>query len=128
MPHDTGEVSPADVEALFARLRAEIRAGSLTEPEAGVSGRSGSRTPLAARQEAERFWAITAEHVVVRGPGLKGALAYPVKRLLRPFLRWYVEPALVEQRQFNASVLRLIDELAERTDAAEAPARDGDPS
>ena len=70
--------------------------------------------PLRARAEAERLWAVTAERGVVRRPGLKGAIAQPIKRLLRPFLRWYVEPALADQRQFNVTVLQLVDELADR--------------
>lgn len=125
MPHDRGEVSPADVEALFSRLRAEIRSGPSAAPPSETPDATLPTPRLAARDEAERLWAVTAEHGVVRNPGLKGALAYPVKRALRPFLRWYVEPALVEQRQFNATVLRLVDELVERVGAAERQARDG---
>ena len=125
MPSDTGEVSPADVEALFARLRAEIRSGSPTGPPSEIGDDDRGAGQLAARDEAERVWAITAERGVARGPGFKGAVAYPVKRLLRPLLRWYVEPALAEQRQFNAAVLRLIDELASRTSSGKRP-RDDD--
>ena len=127
MPRDTGEVSPADVEALFARLRAEIRAGSVPGPASEDSPATGARLRLGARDEAERLWAITAEKGVVRGPGLRGALAYPIKRALRPFLRWYVEPAVVEQRQFNATLLRLVDELTEIVGSAKDPAQDGGP-
>ncbi|MGI9658197.1 MAG: hypothetical protein ACR2OD_04760 [Gaiellaceae bacterium] len=126
MPHDKGEVSPAEVEALFTRLRAEIRAGSSAAPALEHANETSAALRLAARDEAERLWAITAERGVARGPGLKGALAYPVKRALRPFLRWYVEPALVEQRQFNATLLRLIDELTERLVTSERQPPDGD--
>jgi O-antigen chain-terminating methyltransferase len=33
-------------------------------------------------------------------------------------MRWYVEPLAVDQRRFNASVLKLVDALSERADAA----------
>jgi len=112
MSQDAGEVSPAQVEALFARIRAEVGVCSVAPEQAPPPDDPVERQE--ARDEAERLWAVSAERGVVRGPGLKGAVAYPVKLLLRPLLRWYVEPALVEQRQFNATVLRLIDGLTER--------------
>ena len=126
MPHDTGEVSPADVEALFGRLRAEIRASSEATPASEPSHHESQTIQLVARDEAERRWAITAERGVVRGPGLKGVLAYPIKRLLRPLLRWYVEPPLAEQRQFNGTILRLVDELTECVAHLRNHARDRD--
>lgn len=43
-------------------------------------------------------------------------VVYPVKRLLRKLMSWYVGPFAAEQRSFNASVLRLHDELSVRTD------------
>jgi hypothetical protein len=68
-----------------------------------------------ARDEAERFWPVTAERERLARPGLPGrlrALALaPAKAALRPLLRWYVEPALADQRRFNAAVLRMLDEL-----------------
>ena len=46
-------------------------------------------------------------------------------------MRWYVEPAFAQQRDFNSRVLRALDELSERIDArqrelAETTARDSD--
>jgi hypothetical protein len=35
----------------------------------------------------------------------------PVKLVLKKLMRWYVEPALMDQRTFNAAVLRVVDEL-----------------
>ena len=37
-----------------------------------------------------------------------------MKKLLRPLLRWYVEPLVYEQRMFNSALLQLIDGLLER--------------
>ena len=91
----------ADPVALFAQLQEELRRG----------GTDGSHARVAWRAQAERMWAVSAERPLVRRPGLKGAVAYPVKRLLRPLLRWYVEPLAAEQRAYNDAVLKLIDDL-----------------
>src|SRR6266550_1728370 len=102
-----------DIAALYARLRQEIRrTGSI---ERGDNGRHSARS--AVRGFAERYWPVTAERPLERRPGLKGALALPLKRLLRPFLRWYVEPFAYEQRMFNDAALKLIDALYEEVDA-----------
>jgi O-antigen chain-terminating methyltransferase len=105
-----------DVDALFARLQEEVRQGG-----GGASARVGGAGPRATwRSQAERTWPVSAERPLVRRPGLKGAIAYPVKRLLRPLLRWYVEPLAAEQRAFNDAVLKLVDELSESVDGAAA--------
>jgi O-antigen chain-terminating methyltransferase len=64
------------------------------------------------------MWPVSAERPLQRRPGLKGAVAYPVKRLLRPLLRWYVEPLAAEQRAFNDAVLKLVDDQYEAVDRA----------
>lgn len=103
----SAEVDPVE---LFERLREEIRRGG--------AGPGGARATW--RAQAERMWPVSAERPLQRRPGLKGAIGYPVKRLLRPFLRWYVEPLAVEQRAFNDAALKLIDELYEASDRAAA--------
>jgi SAM-dependent methyltransferase len=106
----------ADAVALLEQLRQELRRG-------GAGASDGSRSARVTwRAQAERVWPVSAERHIVRRPGLRGALSIPVKRLLRPFLRWYVEPLAAEQRAFNDALLKLIDDLyesADRTAAAE---------
>jgi hypothetical protein len=91
-----------DVATLFARLKEEIRA---------AGPRAADVTPaqvrLSARDQAERLWAVSAERPIVGKGG-------PVKRFLRRLMRWYVEPALADQRAFNDAVLKLVDDLDER--------------
>jgi hypothetical protein len=93
---------PADVAALFARLKEEVRA---------AGPRSADVTPaqvrLSVRDQAERLWPVSAERPFV-GKGR------PLKMFLRRFLRWYVEPAWADQRAFNDAVLKLLDDLDER--------------
>src|SRR5438445_3978303 len=102
-----------DIAALYARLRQEIRRTGAVER----NGNERSSARAAVRGFAERYWAVTAERGLERRPGLKGALALPLKKALRPFLRWYVEPVAYEQRMFNDAALKLIDALTEEADS-----------
>ena len=100
------EAADADVAELFEQLRAELRRGA--------ADRASSDASLAAtRALAERFWPVTAERDVGRGPK---AFA---KRVLRKLMRWYVEPGFAEQRIVNDALLRLVDELSRRVDELE---------
>src|ERR1051325_9758285 len=86
----------------------------------GARGRSRSRF-LALRGEVARFWAVTADRPFLYKPGawgrLRGLLLVPLKKVLRKLMRWYVEPAFAQQRNFNSRVLQALDELSERVDA-----------
>jgi 2-polyprenyl-3-methyl-5-hydroxy-6-metoxy-1,4-benzoquinol methylase len=109
-----GASSPAAASAqidpvqLFEQLQEELRRGG--------AGPEGARATW--RAQAERMWPVSAERPRERRPGVKGAVAYPVKRLLQPLLRWYVEPLAAEQRAFNDATLKLIDDLYEAADAS----------
>ena len=93
---------PSDVAALYARLQEEIRAAG---PR--VDGVPPAQVRLSVRDQAERMWPISAERPIVGKGG-------PLKSVLRRLMRWYVEPALADQRAFNDAVLKLIDDLDER--------------
>jgi SAM-dependent methyltransferase len=96
-----------DVAALFERLREELRRGA-------AAGDARGAEFAATRALAERFWPVTAERQAGGGP--KGF----AKRILRKLMRWYVEPLAADQRVFNSSMLKLVDSLSERADAATA--------
>jgi SAM-dependent methyltransferase len=108
-PARAGISAPDDVDVadLFERLREELRRG------AGSGGGAGSEF-AATRALAERFWPVTAERDAGGGP--KGL----VKRILRKLMRWYIEPLAADQRVYNSSLLKLVDALSERADAAAA--------
>src|SRR5262249_56205076 len=61
---------------------------------------------------------VSGERPIRRRPGVRGFFAYGLKKALRPFLRWYVEPLAAEQRSYNDALLKLVDELSERADQA----------
>jgi hypothetical protein len=92
----------ADVAAIFARLKEEVRT---------AGPRSADVTPaqvrLSVRDQAERLWPVSAERPIVGKGG-------PVKAVLRRLMRWYVEPAWADQRAYNDAVLKLLDDLDER--------------
>ena len=96
-----------DVAALFARLKEEIRAAG---PRS--DGVTPAQVRLSVRDQAERLWPVSAERPLVGKAG-------PVKLLLRRLMRWYVEPALADQRAFNDAVLKLVDDLGERVSRLE---------
>ena len=104
-----------DVAALFARLKEEVRHAPGLDVSNGFN-RGLVRTRL--RSVAERWWPVTAERPLDRRPGLRGALLYPVKKVLRRLMRFYVEPFAADQRAFNDAALKLVDELFEEVDLA----------
>jgi SAM-dependent methyltransferase len=106
----------ADFEAIRERLEAEFERGN-----ARLAEDPGDRFALQ-RDEAERFWPVTAEKAFLYRTGLwgrtRGLLLVPPKSFLRKLMRWYVEPLAIDQRRFNSAVLKLVDALSERSDAA----------
>jgi len=110
-PTGISAASEPDVNALVERLREELAGGN--------GSQEGRGQLLAARHRAERLWAVSADRPLERRPGLKGWVAYPLKRILRPFLRWYVEPLAAEQRSFNDVVLKMVDGILEEVDRGE---------
>ena len=105
MPEAELEKPAADVDRVYEELKRAID--------------RDARDPAAMRGLAERFWAVSADKPLERRPGAKGRLVFVVKRTLRKLMRWYVEPALAEQRIVNDALLRLVDELARRVDELE---------
>ncbi len=101
-----GDVQELSADEVYERLRAALD--------------RGSRDLAATRGLAERFWPVSAEKPLERRPGAKGWVAFQCKRVLRKLLRWYVEPALAEQRIVNDALLRLVDDLSRRVDELES--------
>ena len=117
-----------DVAAVFERLKEEVQGRAAGVRVGGASG------PVGARAEAERLWPVAPGSTAERRAGIRGALAYPAKRVLRTLMGWYVEPFASDQRSFNYQLLRLVDELGarlrileERIAALEATAGDVPP-
>jgi hypothetical protein len=108
-----------DVDELFRALRDEVRRSG-ADP-GGATGGDDERRSV--RAEAERLWPVSADRSLRLRPGLRGGLGTPVKAVLRKTMRWYIEPLAYDQRSFNASVLRLIDDLQAQVAELEAEVR-----
>jgi hypothetical protein len=102
----------SELDKIVVRLRHELGAS-------GVSAEDGVLGPLPSRRRADRLWAVTAERPYLARPGtlgrIRGAVLLPLKAVLRRTMRWYVEPLATDQREFNATVLRLFDEQHQQT-------------
>jgi hypothetical protein len=113
---------PEDDEAaaLFSRLReAAYRRPAVGAREPG---------PSIARDEAERAWPVSVDRPFLEASGglsrARGIALRPLKAVLRRSIRWYIEPALADQRRFNAAVLELLDDLRRRIDAKDKAGED----
>ena len=104
----------AGVEAILARLRDEVYARPATDLMLS-DGKAPAALTLAARREADRLAAVSADRPYYFRPGrlgrLRGMLLVPLKAVLKRLMRWYVEPVAHDQRLFNAAAVRMIDEL-----------------
>lgn len=116
MPADASRSEEAAITEALARVRDEVRS---RPPSRGLSPEEAKARRVAARDQAELHWAVTAERPFLRSPGTVGrvraAATAPLKHVVRKLVRWYVEAALEEQRRFNLAILHLVDDLAERT-------------
>jgi hypothetical protein len=110
VPEDTRREE--DIAAIFEALRAGVRAGASALPSPDAFS-----VQLEARRELDRRWRVSAERPFLRRPGLwgfvYGVLVLPFKWVLRRLMRWYVEPLAADQRAFNATVMRALDEQVE---------------
>jgi O-antigen chain-terminating methyltransferase len=109
MAEQTWAERDTEVAAIFERLRQELSSAS-TAQEGWV----------AAREDAERRWWVSAERPYAHGPGfggrLRGLLVLPLKAVMKRLMRWYVQPFAADQREFNAAALRLLDQLHDRVE------------
>jgi hypothetical protein len=112
-------VSEREVDLIVARLHGELRRS--VEPGREDKG-GGLARGLSA--QAEQFSHVTLDLPLLYKPGtwgrIRGTLLAPVKLVLRKLMRWYVEPAFAQQRDFNASALAALEQLGERVDALAA--------
>lgn len=109
-----------EIAVILARLQEEVRGGAATAD--GARTGASWQDPLPARLDAQRAVSVTADRPFEYMPGvwgrLRGYLLVPVKLVLRKLMRWYVEPLAAHQRAYNTAVLRLIDQLTDRTAAS----------
>ena len=78
----------------------------MTPDELTPAPSAGERLRDHWRGEAER-WAVVSAHLPVGGAGRLGAAIGLSRKAARYLLRWYINPIVEQQNQFNAALLSL---------------------
>ncbi|CAA7599571.1 Methionine biosynthesis MetW [Acididesulfobacillus acetoxydans] len=124
------------VEEVMERIREAMKAKrSMVSARGAGGGLGGSEVPAEgefSRLEAELRqsnlkWNVNAEYPITSHRKTIGRFIVFGKKVVRKFLRWYVNPPVDQQREFNGSVTRalnLLGELARNQSLALRGARD----
>lgn len=106
------------VEEILAELREQVRQRrAKLGPEAGglhdASGYDLSLAELrAVVQDISDNWSVSAHLPVMWHTPVIGRLVSYAKRAMRLLLRWYINPVVEQQNNFNEAVARAIVQLA----------------
>ena len=109
-PSEQPPLSQPDVAAILAALRGEVRAQRLAQGQLEL-------TPLErdlqrSLDEIELHRVVSA-HWPLIGTNLPQAMIALVNKLVRRYLRWYINPIVEQQNAYNDAVARALRLLAE---------------
>ncbi|MFL5803766.1 MAG: hypothetical protein ACJ8CR_18735 [Roseiflexaceae bacterium] len=107
--HETAETQP-DVGAILEALRADVRAQRLARGRAEPS--PAERDLQRALDEIELYRVISA-HWPLLGTTLPQRVVALCNKLVRRYLRWYINPIVEQQNAYNDAVARTLRLLAE---------------
>jgi hypothetical protein len=103
------ELSGPEVEATLAEIRRRVRARHGLPPD-GPDGEPGDgRSVLTAAMDAAH---ISAHFPILWEVPVAGRALALGKRVARLLLRWYINPIVDQQNDFNAATVRALNELA----------------
>jgi hypothetical protein len=108
--HETTTMPPPDVGAILEALRAEVRARRLAQGRAEPS--PAERDLARALDEIELYRVISA-HWPLIGKTLPQRAINLINKLVRRYLRWYINPIVDQQNAYNDAVARTLRLLAE---------------
>src|SRR5262245_38811407 len=108
--HETTKAPPPDVGAILEALRVEVRARRLSQgrAEPGPAERELAR----ALDEIELYRVVSA-HWPLLGKTLPQRAINLVNKLVRRYLRWYINPIVEQQNAYNDAIARTLRLLAE---------------
>ena len=107
-----GQLSGAEVEATLAEIRRRVRARHGLPPDGPddePAGLDQARSALTAAMDAAH---ISAHFPILWDVPVAGRALALTKRVVRLLLRWYINPIVDQQNDFNAAVVRALNELA----------------
>lgn len=115
----TKRLSVAEVEATLAALKRQVRERQGLAPDGPDEPPGEARSALTEAMDAAHISAHTPIlwDVPVIGRGI--ALT---KRTVRLLLRWYINPIVDQQNDFNAAVVRALAELSAEVERLKADA------
>ena len=104
------ELSGPEVEATLAEIRRRVRVRHGLPPD-GPDGEPGDeqRSALTAAMDAAH---ISAHFPILWEVPVAGRALALAKRVARLLLRWYINPIVDQQNDFNAAAVRALSELA----------------
>lgn len=103
------ELSSAEVEATLAALRQRVRARHGLPLDGSDEAPDGERDALTQAMDAAH---ISAHLPIVWDVPVIGRALALTKRMARLLLRWYINPIVDQQNDFNTAAVRALNELA----------------
>ena len=106
------ELSGPEIEATLAEIRRRVRERHglpADAPGGGVGDPAEARSALTEAMDAAH---ISAHFPILWDVPVVGRAASLTKRVVRLLLRWYINPIVDQQNDFNAAVVRALNELA----------------
>ena len=110
-----------DVERVERQL--ELIRERIAERQSGTA--LGGQDSERLIDEASRYAQINAHWGIAPSWPVAGRIEVLAKRAIRILLRWYINPIVEQQNEFNASILRALYELESELHALRLDARDG---
>ena len=112
MTHAGRELSGPEIEATLAEIRRRVRERHglpADAPDGAVGDPAEARSALTEAMDAAH---ISAHFPILWDVPVVGRAASLTKRVVRLLLRWYINPIVDQQNDFNAAVVRALNEIA----------------
>ena len=106
------ELSGPEIEATLAEIRRRVRERHGLPPDAPDGGAGDPAEARSALTEAMDAAHISAHFPILWDVPVAGRVLALAKRVARLLLRWYINPIVDQQNDFNAAVVRALNELA----------------
>jgi hypothetical protein len=104
------DTSQIDVSAVLEGLRAEVRARRLTESRAEPSP---LEVDLQRSLDDIELYRVVSAHWPLIGKTIPERIVALINKLVRRYLRWYINPIVEQQNAYNDVVARTLRQLAE---------------